>query len=227
MTPLALRTALETLIDDSPDVTLEYQLLTQAKNTLENMYKPLVLQNIDASQVANAGDTYLTPKTLPIDYRQTISMYVGNYLYLGIPFAQRIGYRLMPRRFTVDHRNKKFFLTGQMGTSATIYHTYLTTSPALTEANESQDGIILWPDEFQLLIVYQAAKILQGNADADDVTFRMSPQQEAEYQRILDAFIAWDADLKLQAMGNSLGYSPEVSRDIDGVFGYGLDIGLM
>lgn len=216
MTPATLKQQFYNLIDDEYDVTHTYQLFTQAKNYIETVYKLAILQNVDTTKLATTGDNYLTMKALPTDYRQTLSLYVGIFPYFPIPFAQRIGYRYIGRRYYIDYKNKQFALTGQVGSSQTIAHTYLTTSADITEATENTDGIILWPDEFQPLIPYQAAQILQGNIDADDVAFRMSAQQEKEYLRLLDALIYWDADLKLNSLGNQLGYAPEYNEDITG-----------
>lgn len=229
MTGRTLATQFQNIIDDEYDITHTYQLMTQAKNKIELMYKPLILQNVDTSQVANAGDTYLSLKTLPADYRSTVSMMVGFYMYLQLPFAQRIAFRLMPRRFYVDMRNKKFGLTGQLGASATISHCYVTTSPDFTEANEDTDGICLWPDELQPLLPYEMARIIRADIDPDDVARGAAQADEAEYQKFLDAFIHWDADLKLQAIGGQGGYAPEMARDLDGFDSgsIGMDLGLM
>ncbi len=143
-----------------------------------------------------------------------ISLFVGIIAYYEVPFSQRINLRNAARRFYIDYKKMVqglpcLGIMGANGSAQTIYQTYQVATPDLTQENEDQAGIVLWPDRFQKLIAYRAAKILQGNVDADDTNFRMSEEQEIQYQNLLDGFIGWDHDLKLSGMGGRLGYDPE------------------
>lgn len=227
ITPAVLRQQFENLIDDTFDITHTYQLMTQAKNYIETTLKLAILEGSDSSQTANAGDTYLTLKALPADFKSMRKVVVGIIPYYPIPFDKKIAFRQIPRRYYIDYKRAvqgltALALTGVVATAQTINMFYTVTTPACTEANEDTAGVILWPDEFQPIIPYQMAKLVQANIDADEINFRMSASQEAEYQRLLDSFIAWDHDIKLAQMNNQLGYADDV---MDG--DYAFDIGLM
>lgn len=230
-TPKMLRTQLENLIGDTFDVTHTYQLLTQAKNYIETTLKLAILQSYDGSQTANPGDTYLTLKSLPADFKTMNKVVLGLSggttvsTYYPIPMNKREQMQKVARRYYIDHKRAvqgltALGLTGSVASAQVIGMHYQAKTDALTEANENTAGIILWPDEFQPIIPYQAAKIIQANTDADEINFRMSSYQEAEYQRLLDAFIAWDHDIKLSQMNGQGGYSDEVG-DIDTPFDIG------
>lgn len=232
-TPKMLRTQLENLIGDTFDVTHTYQLLTQAKNYLETTLKLAILQAYDGSQTANPGDNYLTLKTLPSDFKTMNKLVVGPsgstspVQYYPIPMNKRELMQKISRRFYIDWKKMvqgtaSLGLTGSVASASTIGMHYQVKTDDLTEANENTTGIILWPDEFQPIIPYQVAKIIQANTDADEINFRMSAAQEAEYQRLLDAFIAWDQDIKLSQMNFQGGYSDET---IDGDIAF--DVGSM
>ncbi|OLS16010.1 MAG: hypothetical protein RBG13Loki_0388 [Promethearchaeota archaeon CR_4] len=231
ITPLVLRTQLENLIGDTFDVTHTYQLLTQAKNHIETTLKLAVLQAYDSSQTASPGDTYLTLKSLPSDFKSMNKLVLSNgsttTTYYPIPMSKREMMQKVARRYYIDYKrmvqgSTALGLCGSIGTAQTIGMHYQASTPALTEVNEGTTGVVLWPDEFQPIIAYQAAKIIQANTDADEINFRMSKEQEAEYQRLLDALIAWDHEIKLSEMGNQRGYADEV---MDGEAGF--DVGLL
>lgn len=231
ITPKVLRTQLENLIGDSYDVTHSYQLLTQAKNYIETVYKLAILQAYNGSQTANPGDTYLTLKSLPVDFKSMNKLVLVNgnmsLTYYPIGMNMRESMQKVARRYYIDWKRAvqgqtALGLTGTVATALTIGMHYQVATADLTEAAENTAGIVLWPDEFQPLIVYQAAKIIQANIDADEINFRMSAMQEAEYQRLLDGLIAWDADIKLSQMNGQLGYSEET---IDGNAAF--DVGLL
>lgn len=202
------------LIGDELDETLTYQLLTQAKNDIERLYKPKILEALDSSQTASPGDTYLTMKDLPTDWRETISLYVGDYPYYPRPFSQRRGFRNLPRRYFIDHKNLQYSLSGQVGTGQTIYHTFIEKTDDLTVDNEDS-VIITWPSEFHPLVAWEAAKVNLGGIDPDDIAIRQAQFSAAQYQKILDGFLAWDQNLKIGELGGALGYAPEVDEQIE------------
>lgn len=229
-TPAQLRTQLENLIGDTFDVAHTYQLLTQAKNWVETTYKLAILRAYDGSQTASPGDVYTTLKSLPTDFKSMNKVLVGPsgvkpIEYFPVPFNKRELFQKISRRYYIDYKravqgSTALGLTGAVGSTSVIHLHYQVATADLTEANESTPGIVLWPDEFQPLIPYQAGKIIQANTDADEINFRMSVEQEREYQRLLDAFIAWDADIKLAEMGNQLGYADDYG-DSDQMFDLG------
>lgn len=210
--------------EDGYDKTHSYQLMTQAKNLIEEELKLKILESLDVSKTASVGDTYLTMKALPTDYRQTIKISVGTAPYYPIPFRRREQMANMPRRFYIDQKNKQFALTGKVGSSAVINHFYLCTTAEITQADEStlSSAVISWPSRFHPMIPYKMAQIYQANLDADFMAFRMSPGQAEQYQSFYDALMGWDQDLKLQDMNFQGGYADSVA---DG--DYPFDVGSM
>lgn len=224
MTPQQIRQFFENLIDDELDITFTYQLLTNAKNKVESKYKPLILQTVDTSKTASVGDTYLSMKALPTDIRQMIKLVVGTMPYFPVPFKDRIRYRDATRRYYIDWKNRQFALTGSIAGSQTISQHYLIKTDDLTQANETTEGVVLWPDEYQLLIAYEAAVLKSGGIDADTTSQGNAPVLNGEHQELLDGFIEWDADLKLQSMNGQGGYHESVGLDEER---YPIDIGLL
>ena len=113
----------------------------------------------------------------------------------------------------MDHKNSQFAVCGTGGSSETINHYYLIKTDDLTIANKDTDNIITWPTEFQPLTAYEAAEIYMQGLDPDDISIRQGEYQKAEHQRLLDALVAWDADLKLAAQDNRGGFDldePEI-----------------
>lgn len=225
LTFLDLYTQFDQLVgEDGYDKTHSYQLMTQAKNLIEDELKLKILESVDVSKTANVGDTYLTMKALPVDYRNTIKISVGALPYISIPFRLREQMANMPRRFYVDQKNKQFALTGKVASSQTINHFYQCTTGEITETIEGNltSTIILWPTRFHPILPYKMAQIYQANIDADFMAFRMSPGQAEQYEAIKDSLIAWDHDIKLQDMNFQGGYADDVA---DG--DYPFDVGSM
>lgn len=218
MTPQELKTQFEGLVQDSYDVTHVYQLFTQAKNLIESTLKLLILQDSDSSQTHNSGDTYLTMKPLPATCRQVLKVFVGTTEYFPCQFQNRIRYRNASRRYYIDWKNNQFAICGTGGSSQTITLVFLTSTVDISESNETDPDVIVWPSEWHPLIPYEAAKIYQSNIDADSIAFRMSAAQEREYNRLRAGLLSWDTDLKLAAMNGQGGYADE---------GDDFDLGLM
>jgi hypothetical protein len=205
MTGDELATQFRNLVDDDFDTTHLYQLLSQAKNYVERVYKLEICKKLDSSQTASVGDTYTSYKNLPTDFRSLLKIQLDRIPYTPCRFEEQITYRNVARRVFIDMANNRFAPTGPVSNPGTwnIFYIYKTTD--FTEANKSS-SVCVWPDEFQPLIPYQAAKIFQANIDGDAISFRMSEEQESEYQRMLDALVGWDADLKLSSMDGRTGF---------------------
>lgn len=230
-TPKMLRTQFENMVEDTHDTAHTYQLLTQAKNEIETVYKLAILQAYDGSQTAEVGDTYLSLKSVPSDFKLLTKLTLSKsgspaaIPYFPINMNRREAMQRMARRYYIDFKKAVqglpcLGLTGSVASSHTINMYYQVKTEDLTESNENTAGIVLWPDEFQPIIVYRAAEIFQGNIDTDDISFVMSPKQKKVYEELLDAFIGWDQDIKLSQMNNQLGYADDVS-DIEMPFDLG------
>lgn len=217
MTPQEMATFLESLTDEELSPTLAYQLLSNAKNFVERTEKLEICKKLDSSQTAAAGDTYSTLKSLPSDFRSLIKIDLDDLPYRAVRFEDQVRYRNVARRIFLDIRQNKFAPTGPVSKAGTwnIFYIYKTTD--FSEANEDDATVCVWPEEFHLLIPFMAAKISQANIDADAIAFRMSVEQEREFERLLSALRIWDHDLKLASMNGQTGFhedNPEDEVDI-------------
>ncbi len=216
-----LRTFYEnSVINDYPDPQETYILFNQAKDLIEDLYKPKIFESCDVSQSAIISDTYKSMKSLPNDYRSTDKIVLtapsGGALqlpYFPIPFKDREKYQLVSRKFYIDIKNKQFALCGKVSSTMTINHYYRIYTGQMTVATENDTDPIAWPARFWNIIAYGAAAIKQGNFDADAMAFRMSTEQQATFDALLIPFLSWDHDLKMQDMNFQGGYADGFGGD--------------
>ena len=215
-TPSELADFYEDLLDDAPDRDQTYALLSQAKNriNMENQLK--VLQVEDTSFVAAIGDTYLNTHALPDKWSKTVYMRIGTgqsaLRLFPTSFEKRTAQQ--GNRFFIDLRNKLFGFTGTLGRSGTIYHGYIETTDDFTNANEDTllTTLLPWPSEFFPIIAYEAAGFFQTGIDTDSISASQGGVNLARAQSLMDAFIGWDHDMKLEDMGGRGGYADDADN---------------
>ncbi len=219
LTPKEMAVQFRNLVDDDFDIDHLYQLLSQAKNYVERVYKLEICKKSDSSQSASQGDTYTNFKSLPTDFRAFVKLYLDDMQYWAVKFEDLPLFKGVGRKVILDMRQNKFAATSPVSKSGTwnLYYIYKTEDFNSTNENTV---VCTWPSEFHPLIPYQAAKIYQSNIDGDNISFRMSQEQEKEYQRLLDAVVSWDADLKLAGMDGRTGFDPSDQEQ-------GIDLGMM
>lgn len=208
MTPKELKTFFEGLVDDSHDVTHTYQLMALTKNKIERREKPPMLLDVNSSKSRSAGDTYLSTKDLPSDFREMIELYVGTTRYSQIPFVDRIRFKDAAHRFYIDHKNSKFGICGTAGASETIHQHYLIKTTDPSESNED-NSIFVWPSDFHPLIAFEMAGLHGGIIDPDTIANVKARNSLGYYQDLLAAFRDWIHDQKLAAMDHRGGFGPE------------------
>ena len=204
------------ILDEDVDPQLVAMMLSQAKNRIELMEKPEILQDENTSQTRSGGDTYLSMKSLPDDFREMIELYVGTALppYTQVPFKKRHVYRNSSFKYYIDHKNSQFAICGSAGSSETIRQVYLIKTADFTEASitaGAQAATCVWPKEHWPLIAWKAAEMISSGTDAgaDDLSFRMSREQLRLSEEALHAFRMWDHDLKLASIDGRAGYADE------------------
>src|SRR5687767_13681421 len=103
MTGTELYTMTNSLVDDTIDSTLFYQLLNVAKNRREDMRPWQFLKKLNSSLTAATGDTYQTAKALPADWRYAYQLMVGTDTeYIECPFEEQHIFKDAAHRFFVD-----------------------------------------------------------------------------------------------------------------------------
>src|SRR5687767_9057010 len=119
----------EELLDDG-DLTIDAFLILAnvAKNRREDMRPWQYLKKLDQTKTASVGDTYLTTKALPADFRLDYKMFVGtDREYLPVPFEQQHLFKNSPGRYFIDLGAETYSLTGSVSQSSTIYLFYIKT----------------------------------------------------------------------------------------------------
>lgn len=210
MTGDELLIATQKITHTSLDWDFFLQKLNAKKNERERRGKFYILTKSDTTQIASLGDTYLSMKTLPPDYRGMRRVNVGDTrnVYTPIPFEEREGYKDTPNRYYIDLANSQFALTGSVGSSKTIRLYYLKKTTDFSEANKNTE-ILLWPSEFHLLLAFDVALMEMGAIDNDDINRVLTPEQRFQIKQMEEGLNDWDHDLKLEAMGNRRGYAED------------------
>lgn len=190
----------KTLIDDSDlDEDTFLILLNVAKNRREDTRPWQYLKKLDDSKTAAVGDTYLTSKALPDDFRLDYKMFVGtDREYLPVPFEKQHIYKNSPMRYFVDVANEVYYLTGSVSSNQIIYSFYIRTTDNITLGSE-------WdaPSRFHPLLAYDVAGFVMNGMDSDDLYARMAPEQKGAAILLDRSMVAWDTSLKLRSMNHS------------------------
>lgn len=214
MNDAALEKMLDNVIDDDLDRDFLFQLLSQAKNTIERSEKPLYTHELDETQTRTPGDLYTTMKNVAADFREMIELVVGTTHYREIPYAQRVRYKDQPHVYYIDHGATtvaKLGICGVAGASETIRQYYFKKTPDPTPTTaDADETTLLMPSEFAPLVVWKGADIYYTGTDAgvDDISHKLGQGAARQYENLLDAFRDYDHDLKLKAMDNRAGYEP-------------------
>lgn len=195
MNGAAIKTAFESIIEDTLDETLTYQIMNKAKDEVEEERTWEFLKAVDTSLTATQSDTYLTARTLPATWRETIAIFVGGdrMPYQQIGFEEREMYRDLQGYWYLDLANGNYYLCGGRGGTDTIKHFFKKTTTDLASGTSP-----IWPSRFHMILPYRMAKNFSAAIDQDEVTFRMAPWQEQEYRELMRDMRMWDARIKAQ-----------------------------
>lgn len=200
MTGAELKTMTESILDDTVDDVLFYQLLNVSKNRIEDERPWMFLRALDSSLTATAGDNSTTSRALPTLWRRTYKLMVGKYQqYEQVPFDEQHTWRYSSNRFCVDVANSVYYLLGNIGVADTIYHYYI-------KATADIDSAGSWnaPSRFHPILAYEVAGYVMMGVDADDVFARMAPENKATAQSLKSSMESWDTQLQIDAQGGRL-----------------------
>lgn len=204
----------QTIVDD--DEISEVQSLIMMNNAemiVEDMRDWVVLRKKDKTLTHSASDTYLTPHTLPTDFKQVrqdkvfVQFADGSTKQIHpIAFDDIEAEKDSYGYFAIDYSttSPKIYLTGTYSQSVTIVLNYIKRSSTITALAD----ILIWPGTYGSILAYQMAKIYSGGIDGDDTNFRMSPYQLAEFKSLYSAMCMWDGKLQLADMDGQVGINP-------------------
>lgn len=214
-TPSELADFYESLLDDAPDRDLTYELLSQAKNRIESENKLYVLDAEDTSKSLSIGQTYTTEFALPDNWRETRYIRVGTRFFRPTSYANRA--QGQANRYFINAKARTFGFTGSAAISGTIYHGYMEATDDFVEANEDDllTDLLPWPSEYFPIIAFEAAGFYATGVDVDDISARQGAVNVQRSANLMDSFIGWDQDLKLEAQDNRAGFESDEPDEID------------
>ena len=197
MTGADIVTMYQTMVRDTMDSVLEYQLLNVAKDRIEEERDWAFLKKLDASQTASSA-----LNTFPTDYSRTLKMCVNNQEYLEIPFEEQKVYANSGLRWYSDLAAGGFYLLGS-NLSGTINHFYARfTDPIISTTSP------VWPARFHALIAFEMAADY-FTVDQGDRARSWDDKYEIKYQQLRNAMISWNAALKRRSDENTNMYDPD------------------
>jgi uncharacterized membrane-anchored protein YjiN (DUF445 family) len=213
MNGATLKTMVESIMDDTIDDVLFYQLLNVAKNRIENERPWMFLRKLDSSLTTTVGDNSSISRALPTDWRRTYKLMVGlDQQFIQVPFDEQHQYRYSSNRFVIDVAGNVYYLLGTLGKADTIYHYYIKKTDDITAVTSP-----VW-NEFHEILAFDTAGYAMMGTDADDIYARMSPENKNMALMLKNSMEAWDFQLQIDAQGGSLSM---------GQNSYGIDLGLM
>ena len=188
------------ILDDTLDETLFYQLANIAKNKIEDSRPWMMLRAVDSSLSTTTGNNSTTARALPAAWRRTYKLMVGrDQEVMQVPFDEQHLWRNSSNHFCIDVANSVYYLLGAFGAPDTIYHYYIKTTTDIAAGTSP-----VWPERFHGLIAFEVASYIMGGQDADEQFARMSPVNLAAHTALLNAMEAWDFNLQLSAQNNQV-----------------------
>lgn len=208
-TSAQIKTLFENIIDDKLDADFTYELMTQAKDEIEEERDWVFLQKLDSSLSAGEGNTIETDYALPSDFRSMMKLRLGDYEWFPVPWEEQRKYRLSARRYFIDEENSMLRLCGAISGSPTIYMFYKKTTDDLDADNDP-----VWPARFRKYIAWRMAEMYSAGIDGDEVNFKMTPEQIKTANSIKEGMENWNTERELEAMDHSASPQENIETDM-------------
>lgn len=224
---------------ESPDQTYLLQLINLSKMMIENGINPAkedagsrpwkVLVTLDKTKTVNGSNTYTTAIDLPSNFKRYLGessltqgkliLFDGsnNIQYLTeIPFELITEYKDIFGYFAVDYSNKKFYITGIVPGSFTIYQYYIKKTEPITLTA----GWTNFDSDFHPILAFDTAARYRLGTDYDDVNARNADANIRMVNGIFNAMSSWDAEMAISAI-NNIDYPNVNGSDYRGISGIG------
>lgn len=216
MTGTELKTFAETILGgDTIDEVLFYQLLNIAKTNLEEKRPWQFLKKLNSSATATAGQTYLTTRSLPTDFKLDYKVMLGaDHELTPIPFEDQHLYRNVYGQYFIDVANSAYALTGTIGRTDTIYFYYLRNTDDITSSTSP-----VFPSRFHPLLGFYIVGYYQNGVDADDIFARMSTENKVAAKTLENSMVQWDVNLQARSKNNM--------SDMASQYAPGIELGMM
>lgn len=215
----------EVLGGESPNDTYLLTLINLSKTKIENKRPWQVLKTLDKTLTVQGSNTYLTPFTLPTNFKRYLgesSLHQGELVlfdgtrkeYLTeVPYEQILDYKDMFGYFAVDYSNGKFYIMGIVPGNFTIYQWYQKKTETITLATSWTN----FYSDFHPILAFDACARWRLGTDYDDVNARNADDNGKMVNDILEAMIADDTEKAISSI-NNIDYQ---NNNYQGISGYG------
>jgi len=205
MSPNELKTLYETLIDD--ENLSQDSVFTFFNNSFNAIWvrRPWeIAKKSDDSKMTTVGGTSIA---LPSKFLKPLPIWIGSTKILPIKREDRRLFKDSAFRYYVDWQTSTIKLTYSPTSAETIYWDYIyEPDNAFTvdlEDTDLETTIPGFKKAFQPLVAYECAKMFyyqEVGSKSDNWTAEM----EAEYQRLYNLMVSWDAELKIGSQDTAI-----------------------
>lgn len=217
------------LDDEAPNQAYILQLINLSKTIYENKRPWKFLVTLDKSMTVIGSNTYLTPFTLPANFRKMMGessltqgkliLFDGanNVQYLTeIPYERILDYKDLFGYFAVDYAGGKFYITGVVPGTFTIYMWYIKKTDPIT-LSTTWVGV---DSDYHPILAFDAAAHWRLGTDYDDVNARNADDNYKMAANIYEAMSSWDAERAISAV-NNIDYPNINNEAFRGMSGFG------
>ncbi len=199
------------LIDDEFEAGEDFALdeANNAKEEIESELKLYICKAVDESRSTTGGQTSTTAVPVPTDFLNFSKPYifVGGVKYYGVPLEDKAKWKDAAYRYWYDPSDG-IHLCGIQSGGQLISVPYIKSTPDI-----ALDTYPIWPKEFHILIPMRMA-IDFFPIDQGEKSESWQPEWLGLYQRRLERFIDWDAQMKLSAIGGRSSYQDDQNSGI-------------
>lgn len=216
---------------EGPDKNYFLRLFNICKDNVEMGINPAkdsqgsrpwkVLSVNDHTQIVTGSNTYTNPFNVPADFMRylgestlfegSIVLFDGNnnIQYLReIPIENILFYKNIFGYFAVDYANSKFYITGVVPGTFTIYQYYIKNTPPITLSTTW----IGFPARYHPMLAYDACARWRLGTDYDDVASRNADDNVRMVGNIFSSMESWDTELAISAV-NGIEYGNGQATD--------------
>jgi len=194
------------LDDEEIDTSLFDYLLDLAQARREGMRPWAKLRAVDTANTVTAGNTFLSSKTLPTNFRKfysnrPISLIDSNNNFFGfrsgIPFEERYQYQSDSEVFYVDHANDTFYLCGNVNQTLIIAMFYIK-KPTLVSSDDAAEWV--FPEEYHGILPLDIATYYRLGPDYDILGNAQGERYATIANGLYREMEKWDNELQLFAL---------------------------
>ena len=194
--------------DESISDSLGLDLANTAKDEIEEERDWRMLLIKDTTNTFTPSEDYTTEKDLPSNFNKEHKVALvdsdkNEDEYDPIPYEDLIKNKGTDY-YSIDYANSKFYISGSVSETKTIYLWYFKFTPDLTLTTSP-----VWPARFHKIIPYRMAEIWLRGVDSDTLTRLQWPAHKEVGNRLYKAMIKWNSRLWVKTMGDRAGIEGE------------------